>query len=62
MVSIFRSAFAAAALLLAASCGPEATTAKEPPLVPVETFTLENGLRVVLNVDKSYRQSVLASI
>jgi zinc protease len=53
MVSIFRSAFAATALLLAASCGPEATTAKEPPLVPVETFTLENGLRVVLNIDKS---------
>ncbi len=53
MVSIFRSAFAAAALLLAASCGPEATTAKEPPLVPVETFTLENGLRVVFNIDKS---------
>lgn len=53
MVSIFRSAFAAAALFLAASCGPEASTAKEPPLVPVETFTLKNGLRVVLNIDKS---------
>ncbi len=52
MFSIFRSAIAAAAVALAASCSP-GTTATEAPLVPVETFTLENGLRVVLNVDRS---------
>ena len=53
MVGAFRSAFAAAAMLLAAACQSETTPAKAPPLVPVETFTLENGLRVVFNIDKS---------
>ena len=53
MVGVFRSALAAAAMLLATSCGTETTAAKEAPLVPVETFTLENGLRVVFNIDRS---------
>jgi len=53
MTTLFRSALAAAALLFAASCGSGTTAEKEAPLVPVETFTLQNGLRVVLNVDRS---------
>ncbi len=53
MFTVFRTAFAAAAALLAASCDTGSTAAKEPPLVPVETFTLENGLRVVFNIDRS---------
>lgn len=50
---LFRTALAATALAFAASCGTSDGTAKEAPLAPVETFTLENGLRVVFNIDRS---------
>jgi zinc protease len=51
--SLFRSALAGAAALFAVACGTQTEPAKEASVTPVETFTLENGLRVVLNVDKS---------
>ncbi len=53
IVNVFRSAFAATAILLAASCGAGEKPVVEAPLVPVETFTLDNGLRVVFNIDRS---------
>jgi zinc protease len=53
ITTLFRSVLAAAAALLVASCGDGGPATKEASLAPVETFTLENGLRVVFNVDRS---------
>jgi zinc protease len=53
ITTLFRSAIAATAALLVASCGDGGPAAKEASLAPVETFTLENGLRVVFNIDRS---------
>ena len=51
--SLFRSALAGTAALFAVACGTQTEPAREASVTPVETFALENGLRVVLNVDKS---------
>lgn len=53
MKSIVRSALALVVGLIAGSCSAGAPSATDSSLAPVETFELENGLRVVLNVDRS---------
>ncbi|ODP36750.1 hypothetical protein BFL28_19670 [Sphingomonas turrisvirgatae] len=53
MKKLLSSAALAAALLFNASASAQSAPPAQPALIPTETFVLANGLRVVMNVDRS---------